>query len=212
MRFWISGPRFFGFRPGVSFPAGGASPAQTTQRSAGNSIEGSFLYVVRGDHNLTKIGVTTNPRARLAQLRTGSAFPIDYAFLGVTPGSGYEIEKAAHALLDARRVNGEWFDVTPEYAISALMGAAGKLNQPVKLIDLATADATLRIAAGNDPAPPRPVGFMGALAVTGNALVISFGLFFLWAIALFRFGSFGPDWIPAIFPVIGFAAAYLLKR
>lgn len=149
MRFWLSGPRIFGFRPGVSF-----SPSDLTgsrrHAAAGDRIEGSFVYVVRGDHNMVKIGVTTNPRARLAQLRTGSAFPIEYAFIGITPGTGYDIEGAAHAVLDKYRCAGEWFDLPPEIAVSAVMGAAGKLGQPMRAIDLSTADHVLKIAAGGD--------------------------------------------------------------
>ena len=147
MRFGVSGPRIFGLRPWVSFPF---NRGGSFQKRPGAPIEGSFVYVVRGDHNLAKIGVTTNPRARLAQLRTGSAFPIDYAFIGATPGSGYDIEQAAHSLLSHRRTNGEWFDVQPEVAISALMAAAGKLGQPVQVVDLATADRVLSVAAGSE--------------------------------------------------------------
>lgn len=145
MRFWFSGPRIFGVRPGVSFSPDDLKTPRS--KAVGGRIEGSFVYVVRGDHNMVKIGVTTNPRARLAQLRTGSAFPIDYAFIGVTPGAGFDIESAAHAVLDKYRCTGEWFDLSPEIAISAVMGAAGKLGYPMRAIDLTTSDYILSGAA-----------------------------------------------------------------
>ena len=105
------------------------------------------MYVVRGD-NMSKIGVTTNPSARLASLRTGSAFPISFAFIGVTPGSGYDIEQEAHAMLEKHRCNGEWFDCPSEMAVAALMGAAAKLGQPVQMLSQEQADMTLKIASG----------------------------------------------------------------
>src|SRR2546423_562010 len=94
VRFWLSGPRMFGVRPGISISPNDLRPKPkptSLRRAAGDNIEGSFVYVVRGDHNMIKIGVTTNPAARLASLRTGSPFPIDFAFIGVTPGPGYDI-------------------------------------------------------------------------------------------------------------------------
>lgn len=102
MRFFLFGPRVFGFRPGVSI-----STKELTRQRCRNEIDGAFVYVVRGDHNLTKIGVTTNPRARLAQLKTGSGFPINFAFIGAPSGDAYAVEVAAHAALARNQVNGE---------------------------------------------------------------------------------------------------------
>lgn len=146
MRLWFSGPRIMGVRTGISIPL---NQMKAKQKNVGQTVEGSFVYVVRGDHNMVKIGVTTNPRARLAQIRTGSAFPVGFAMIGATPGNGYDLEEEAHRLLHARRVNGEWFDVTPEVAIGAVMSAATKLKQPIQLVpDVDTADRVLKIASG----------------------------------------------------------------
>src|ERR1700681_3444478 len=120
MRFFLIGPRILGIRPGISFGANELLrlSAKPKHRKPGEPITGSFVYVIRGDHDLVKVGVTTNPTARLAQLRTASAFPIDYAYLAVTPGdSRAAIEAATHTLLDKHRCNGEWFDVAPEMAV-----------------------------------------------------------------------------------------------
>jgi hypothetical protein len=123
MRFFFMGPRILGIRPGISFGAEDFGRGRRIQRGPAEPMTGGFVYVVRGDHNMVKVGVTTNPRARLASLRTGSAFPIDYAYLAVTPGdSGAAIEAAAHKLLDKHRCNGEWFDVQPEMAVAAIAG------------------------------------------------------------------------------------------
>ena len=154
MRFYLGGPRIAGIRPGISFgpedfkQKRGSPP----RKPAGDITGGSFVYVLKGDHNLVKIGVTTNPSARLASIRTGSPFPLDYAFLGITPGPGFDIEQASHAMLTKQRLEGEWFDVSTELATASVMSAAAKLGQPLKPIDLATADLALKLtAAGFDP-------------------------------------------------------------
>jgi hypothetical protein len=153
MRFFFSGPRIFGIRPGVIF---GASDfmrrPKTTQTKPAEPITGSFLYVIRGDHNLVKIGVSTNPNARLAQLRTASAFPIDFSYIAVTPGTGFDIEQGAHAMLASHRCNGEWFDVQPEIAVAAIAGAAHKLGQPILPVTPEVASQILQIAGNTQTA------------------------------------------------------------
>lgn len=161
MRLWFSGPRIMGVRPGISIPVRTQKPVQ---KPVGQAVEGAFVYVVRGDHNLVKIGVTSNPRARLAQLKTASAFPIDYAFIAAAKDTGYAIEKKAREILSGHRVNGEWFDVGPEEAISVVKAASAKVGEPiVKVPDLATADRVLAIAAGQ-PDPAKPASGWGPLA------------------------------------------------
>jgi Meiotically Up-regulated Gene 113 (MUG113) protein len=154
MRFFFSGPRILGIRPGVIFGASDfRSSPRPTQRPPGEPITGSFLYVIRGDHNLVKIGVTTNPQARLASLRTGSAFPIDYSYIAVTPGTGFDIEAGSHEMLKSHRCSGEWFDIAPEMAVAAIAGAAHKLGQPILPVTAEVADQILAIAA-NGSGPP----------------------------------------------------------
>jgi len=149
MRFFFSGPRIFANRTGVTL--GGENVLGAPQRRATSSpVEGSLVYVLRGDHNMTKIGVSTNPNARLAPLRTASAFPVDFAFVGITPGTGYEIEKCAHAMLANH--NGEWFDAAPHVAVAAVQGAAHALGQPIQPLKPESADQILRIGAAWDAA------------------------------------------------------------
>jgi hypothetical protein len=154
MRFFFIGPRILGIRPGISF---GASDfmrrPKTTQANPAEPITGSFLYVIRGDHNMVKVGVTTNPNARIAQLRTASAFPINFSYIAVTPGTGFDIEQGAHAMLASHRCNGEWFDVAPEMAVAAIAGAAHKLGQPILPVTAEVASQILQIAAANGSGP-----------------------------------------------------------
>src|ERR1700730_17149504 len=149
MRFFFTGPRVMGIRPGISFSANDLLRLATKpkRRKLAEPITGSFLYVIRGDHNMSKVGVTTNPTARLAQLRTASAFPIDYSYIAVTPGTGFDIERGAHAMLASHRCNGEWFDVQPEIAVAAIAGAAHKIVQPLLPVTAEVASQILQIAA-----------------------------------------------------------------
>jgi hypothetical protein len=154
VRFFFMGPRIFGIRPGISLGANELLRLATKpkQNKPGEPITGSFLYVIRGDHNMSKVGVTTNPSARLASLRTGSAFPIDYSYIAVTPGTGFDIERGAHTMLASHRCNGEWFDVQPEIAVAALAGAAHKLGQPILPVTAEVANQILQIAASTPTA------------------------------------------------------------
>ena len=123
MRFYLFGPRFLGIRPGVSF-----QPSDLRSHAAPTSAM-PYIYVIKGDHERVKIGVTKAPETRLTQLQTGSSSKIDYAFLAPVSGDPYALEKEAHAMLARSRLNGEWFDVPPELAIAAVTGAAAKLGQ-----------------------------------------------------------------------------------
>jgi Meiotically Up-regulated Gene 113 (MUG113) protein len=154
MRFFFIGPRILGIRRGISFGTNELLRLATKpkHRKPAEPMTGSFVYVIRGDHNMSKVGVTTNPAARLASLRTASAFPIGYSFIAVTPGTGYDIEAGAHAMLASHRCNGEWFDVAPEIAVAAIAGAAHKLGQPILPVTAEIANRILQIAAnGSGP-------------------------------------------------------------
>jgi hypothetical protein len=127
VRFWLGLPRILGLRTGIILSRDDLleKPARRPPQ------EGSFVYVVRGEHGLAKIGVTTNPNARLATLRTASGFPIDFAFVGSadSANSAFRIEREAHRVLDRHRVEGEWFDIPVELAIATVWAAAASLGE-----------------------------------------------------------------------------------
>jgi len=177
MRFWIGGPRILGLRTGVSL---GREDFGRFRRSSAVSgqITGSFVYVIRGAHNLVKIGISTNPTARLATLRTASPYPIDFAFVGATNSTGADIEAEAHRILGRYRVAGEWFDVSPELAIAAVTGAAAKLSLSLVPVSPNQIDTVIRMAvtgaAGQSVGPKTTA--LGAL-LTGSILLVVFGAF-----------------------------------
>ena len=114
MRFFLIGPRILGIRPGISL----------SSQSIWNHNHDSprARHDDRAGHH--KIGVSTDPIARLAQLQTGSPVPLRFAYIGATRSNGYNIEAAAHALLDAHRQEGEWFLVPASIAIGAASARA----------------------------------------------------------------------------------------
>jgi hypothetical protein len=172
MRIWLAGPRLFGglIRPGVSFRPD--ELLRKRQQEPGKEpIEGSFVYVVTGDHGRVKIGVSTNPSARMAQLRTASAFPLEFAFIGVTPASGYEIEQAAHAILSSHRQSGEWFAVPADMAVAAVQTASFRLNQNLLRVTPEQAEEILRIAASAPPARAKR-GLPPLVYISAGALVL----------------------------------------
>ena len=85
---------------------------------------GPRILGIQGQAGHHKIGVSTDPIARLAQLQTGSPVPLRFAYIGATRSNGYNIEAAAHALLDAHRQEGEWFLVPASIAIGATSARA----------------------------------------------------------------------------------------
>jgi hypothetical protein len=194
MRLFFLGPRIFGIRPGISVRPGELLnfDAKAFRRSHPPEMKGSFLYVFKGDHNLAKVGVSTNPDARLAQLRTASPFPIDYAFVGVTPGAGYDIERVAHGILAGHRCNGEWFDVPPEMAVAAVHTAANRIGQPLQPLEPWMVAEIHRIGALEDAVTARarpPVGLrflwrLFQIIVGALVVLITIGVIWMMTIAL----------------------------
>ena len=70
----------------------------------------STYVVQRGDYGPVKIGKSGNPDARLRQLQTGCAEPLN--LLGLIHDEGAESE--LHDAFWAYRLEGEWFRPAPE--------------------------------------------------------------------------------------------------
>jgi hypothetical protein len=176
MRFFFTGPRIFGIRPGVSFGAGDFG-AKTQAAPAGKPVEGGFVYVIRGDHNLIKIGVSTNPTARLASLRTASPFPIEFAYVCAVRGPSTEafaLEADAHALLNRQRLNGEWFDIPADMAVAAIAAAGHKSGRKFVEIDPSQVDTVIRLAAqAPQQAAEGRIGFGGRLGITFLGIAVT---------------------------------------
>ncbi len=128
MRLWFAGPRLLGgmIRPGVSFRVGDLRFGGLTPPPL---APGAFVYVIeREDNGHQKIGSSENPSARRRTLQTGSSTRLHIVHTTFAGPRAEEVEREAHAFLGARRLEGEWFDVSPETAIAAVYAAAGRLG------------------------------------------------------------------------------------
>ena len=190
MRIWLRGPRILGIGTGISF--GPEDFRRLDTRAKSNSNGGSFLYVITGDHERVKIGVSIDPNKRRAQLQTGSPFPLRIAYVAVTPGTDYDIEGEAKRTLDRYRCpdgsGDEWFNVPVEMAVAAVNAAAFKRGQPLCQLTQEALDATLKVMSlpedqqqaflakgpfGARTAPPKPSKFWSGAslaAVTAAAV------------------------------------------
>ncbi|WP_439398719.1 GIY-YIG nuclease family protein [Bradyrhizobium sp. PMVTL-01] len=120
-------------------------------------MTGSFVYVIKGVGNHHKIGVSTDPIARLATLQTGSHEPLDFAYIGVTSGTGFSIERAAHDLLAAYRASGEWFAVPASIATGAVIEAAGRVGEPIQQVPPQLVPTIIQMASQPEAPAPRRV-------------------------------------------------------
>lgn len=93
----------------------------------------AMVYVVGAVGHPIKIGVAVDPESRLAKLQTGSParLVLHYA---VSVLDAFGVERASHATLSAHRLEGEWFDVSPEVAIEVVQRAAGTAASSMDVI------------------------------------------------------------------------------
>lgn len=83
------------------------------------------IYVIGPPIGLQKVGLATDPRARLAALQTACPFDLLLHLAVAVPfGEAHAIERRAHRLLARSCVRNEWFDTTPAEAIAAVQSAA----------------------------------------------------------------------------------------
>jgi hypothetical protein len=69
------------------------------------------IYAIRSG-DAVKIGISWDPKDRLSGLQTGS--PHSLELLGTADRVSPKLEKLIHIRLEAHRLKGEWFRITPE--------------------------------------------------------------------------------------------------
>lgn len=125
MRLLAIGPRFLGIRWGVVLGRRDLEKVFAPRNKVPFDPDtSSFLYVLKGEHGRVKIGISADPYGRLAQLQTGSAHKLEFAWIGAPQGQAMGIEHDAHVMLNKYQCNGEWFDITPDAAVGAVSAAA----------------------------------------------------------------------------------------
>ena len=153
MRFWVSGPRILGRRTGVSFGPEdfrqfGAARTSNTRSALSKARASAWIYVIKAANGHVKVGITADPLARLASLQTGSSQKLELVYAcGVKSNDGFAVEQAAHAILWKHRLEGEWFDTTPDMAVAAIAAASHRLNDPIVEIPKDKIATVLAIAA-----------------------------------------------------------------
>ena len=84
-----------------------------------------YVYVIGPETGLQKVGLATDPKARLAALQTASAHDLVlHVAVPVPFGEGHAVERRAHRALARCCVRNEWFDTTPAEAMAAVRSAA----------------------------------------------------------------------------------------
>lgn len=83
------------------------------ERMRKNAVEAppQLVYFIASERGPIKIGIAVNPQDRLRGLQTGHHEKL--SLLATCPG-GMEREKEYHARFKAYRINGEWFERSPE--------------------------------------------------------------------------------------------------
>ncbi len=185
MRFFFTGPRLFGIRPGVSFGASDFGRfTRTSPAGSTGGMTGSFVYVIADQSGRHKIGSSRDPIQRIAQLQTGSADRLSFAYIGATSGVGTNVEFAAHALLARQNVINEWFAVPASIAIGAVIECAGRLGEPIQQVAPEAVPQIIKLASQPDQppkSPPRlpwfirwPLAIVGMGAIAAATLVFAF--------------------------------------
>ena len=186
MRFFFSGPRFFGIRPGISLGAEDLRRMSKPPSGAPDNMTGGFVYVLADESGRHKIGSARDPIDRRNTLQTGSPERLSFAFIGVAPEMTYvKIERAAHALLERQKIphgGNEWFSVPSSIAIGAVYESAQRLGFPIQQVAPDLVPKIIEIAKQPDPGAKqesfisrRPFAFQAIVTII--IFVVGFAIF-----------------------------------
>jgi hypothetical protein len=169
MRFYLFGPRMFHglLRPGISFSPEDSRRRPSPRRQS-RQLSGSFIYVIQADDGLIKVGISSNPSARLAQLQTSTPSRLSLAYIGALRCNGYAVEAEAHRRLADYRRSGEWFNCPVDIAVAAIGAAAYRLGEPIASGDPRLADEVVRISSTQEDSRSRNIlGFVVVAIIKG---------------------------------------------
>ncbi len=113
------------------------------------------IYVVGAIDGPKKIGIAANPRARLSTLQISSPERLVPNFFAAC---GYSqarlIEAKAHKLLQENRRSGEWFAISADAAIAAVVAAAAELGYQLAPLSVTVTPRSRRQKTMPDPGEP----------------------------------------------------------
>jgi len=109
------------------------SKIRSGRAPASDFLRHSLIYAVGpSPDGPIKIGMTTNPLARISALNTDSPVEIfcyHYFWFAGTP-LALRVEKACHKYLADKNLRGEWFNVTHAEAEETILKMAEETNSP----------------------------------------------------------------------------------
>jgi hypothetical protein len=116
--------------------------------------EPGYVYVLRADTGLYKIGKSRNPNQRVAHFTLKLPFPVE--ILRVIRSDDYHAhERQLHAEYAAYRVNGEWFDLPGTVATKLLSMGEPPAAPKVRLKKVRVPTGRKR---GHQPGAPKAGG------------------------------------------------------
>lgn len=76
-----------------------------------------YVYLMQSDTGLFKIGISKDPRKRLAQIKSLSGVDVKLIAFYATEGPARDVEKRLHKLFESYRTLGEWFKFPETYSL-----------------------------------------------------------------------------------------------
>lgn len=71
----------------------------------------NYVYLIRSDEGMYKIGISRNPNKRIAQLQTGNSSPLKLISIFESQNAS-KIERTLHRRFNYCKVNREWFGLS----------------------------------------------------------------------------------------------------
>jgi hypothetical protein len=104
-----------------------------------------FVYILRSEHGLIKLGSCTDPLVAISQLRKAAPYRLHIDYLGFTRADlAGEVENAAKGILQRHRDHARWFDCESEVAVAAIETAAKRLGYGLIQTNLGGVEDILR--------------------------------------------------------------------
>jgi DNA-binding XRE family transcriptional regulator len=93
-----------------------------------------FVYVMRSELNLVKIGISSSPEKRRDSLKSASGLMVEIVH-AIKSDNAKAIEVKSHSELQKHRKTGEWFDVDVDIAVSTVDRISSSLmSTPTKIL------------------------------------------------------------------------------
>lgn len=76
-------------------------------------LKPGYVYLMKSENSKYKIGISSNIPSRMKHLATVTPYPIELIHYFYSPDT-YSAERALHEKYSSVRVEGEWFNLTPD--------------------------------------------------------------------------------------------------